>query len=77
MTCLRQTLTLLPIVLGNGYPEFCNRQYGNITEVCAHNSAFAIPNNAASNQALGIIDQLNDGVRMRRSLIDYVSAIGS
>ncbi|KAK3722683.1 hypothetical protein LTR37_002254 [Vermiconidia calcicola] len=48
----------------NGYPEFCNRQYSNITEVCAHNSLFAIENNAGSNQELGIIDQLNDGVRM-------------
>lgn len=49
----------------NGYPEFCNRQYSNITEVCAHNSAFVVKNNAASNQALPIGDQLNDGVRMR------------
>ena len=51
----------------NGYPEFCNRQYSNITEVCAHNSAFVVQNNAASNQALPIEDQLNDGVRMRKS----------
>jgi hypothetical protein len=48
----------------NNYPEFCNRKYSNITEVCAHNSAFSIKNNAASNQALGIVDQLDDGVRM-------------
>jgi hypothetical protein len=48
----------------NNYPEFCNRKYSNITEVCAHNSAFSIKNNAASNQELGIVDQLNDGVRM-------------
>lgn len=27
----------------NNYPEFCNRKYSNITEVCAHNSAFDIP----------------------------------
>lgn len=50
----------------NNYPEFCNRQYSNITEVCAHNSAFAISNNAASNQKFGITTQLNDGVRMRK-----------
>lgn len=50
----------------NNYPEFCNRKYSNITEVCSHNSAFAIPNNAGSNQIYGIIDQLNDGVRMRK-----------
>lgn len=48
----------------NNYPEFCGRKYSNITEVCAHNSAFDIKNNAASNQVLGIVDQLDDGVRM-------------
>lgn len=50
----------------NNYPEFCNRKYSNITEVCSHNSAFVVPNNAASNQALPILDQLDDGVRMRK-----------
>ena len=50
----------------NNYPEFCNRAYSNITEVCAHNSAFSIKNNAASNQALTITQQLNDGIRMRK-----------
>jgi hypothetical protein len=48
----------------NNYPEFCSRKYSNITEVCAHNSAFSIKDNAASNQVLGIVDQLDDGVRM-------------
>lgn len=48
----------------NGYPEFCNRQYSNITEVCAHNSAFSVPNNLASNQELDIVQQLDDGIRM-------------
>lgn len=52
----------------NNYPEFCNRKYSNITEVCAHNSAFAVKNNAGSNQQYGILDQLNDGVRMSGSL---------
>lgn len=48
----------------NNYPEFCSRKYSNITEVCAHNSAFSIKGNAASNQVLSVLDQLNDGVRM-------------
>ncbi|WPH01294.1 putative secreted protein [Acrodontium crateriforme] len=48
----------------NGYPELCNRKYSNITNVVSHNSAFVKKNNAASNQEFGIIDQLNDGVRM-------------
>lgn len=49
----------------NGFPEFCNRKYSNITQVVAHNSAFVVKNNAASNQWYPIRDQLNDGVRMR------------
>lgn len=53
----------------NNYAEFCNRKYSNITEVCAHNSAFAIKNNAASNQVYGITTQLNDGIRMREWLL--------
>ncbi|KAL8834045.1 MAG: hypothetical protein Q9176_007694 [Flavoplaca citrina] len=48
----------------NNYPELCNRKYGNITQVAAHNSPFSVPNNAASNQALGLVHQLNDGIRM-------------
>jgi hypothetical protein len=59
--------TMMNTAACNNYPEFCNRKYSNITEVCAHNAAFAIPRNAASNQDLGILDQLNDGVRMRTS----------
>lgn len=53
----------------NNYPEFCSRKYSNITEVCAHNSAFAIKSNAGSNQALPIINQLDDGIRMRMYLM--------
>ncbi|RMY06495.1 hypothetical protein D0868_05837 [Hortaea werneckii] len=48
----------------NNYPEFCSRQYSNITQICAHNSAFAIKNNAASNQDYDITTQLDDGIRM-------------
>lgn len=57
----------------NGYPEFCNRKYSNITEVCAHNSAFVKKGNAASNQALGIDDQLNDGIRMIQGETHFVN----
>ena len=48
----------------NNHPEFCERSYSNITYIAAHNFAFSIPNNAASNQLLPVIDQLNDGIRM-------------
>nr|OQO21215.1 hypothetical protein B0A51_08970 [Rachicladosporium sp. CCFEE 5018] len=57
----------------NGHVEFCNRSYGNITQVCAHNSAFAVKNNAGSNQQLGIEDQLNDGIGMLQGETHYVN----
>jgi len=57
----------------NNYPEFCDRLYSNITEVCAHNSAFAVANNAASNQALPIRDQLDDGIRMLQGETHWVN----
>ncbi|KAL2041064.1 hypothetical protein N7G274_006008 [Stereocaulon virgatum] len=48
----------------NNYPEFCERSYSNITYVAAHNSPFVAPNNAGANQQLGVIKQLDDGIRM-------------
>ncbi|KAL8739011.1 MAG: hypothetical protein Q9181_000293 [Wetmoreana brouardii] len=59
----------------NNYPELCNRKYSNITEVAAHNSPFIAPNNAAANQALGVIDQLNDGIRMLQGQTHFVNGI--
>lgn len=53
----------------NNYVEFCSRKYSNITEVAAHNFAFVKKGNLAANQEYGVIDQLNDGVRMRKSTI--------
>ncbi|KAL8683631.1 MAG: hypothetical protein Q9186_000404 [Xanthomendoza sp. 1 TL-2023] len=44
-----------------------------ITEVAAHNSPFIAPNNAAANQALGVIDQLNDGIRMLQGQTHFVN----
>lgn len=48
----------------NGYPEFCARNYSNITMVAAHNSPFVRPGNWAANQAMPVTTQLNDGIRM-------------
>ncbi|KAI7277753.1 PLC-like phosphodiesterase [Hortaea werneckii] len=48
----------------NNYPEFCSRQYSNITQICAHNSYFSVKNNAASNQDYNMHTQLDDGIRM-------------
>lgn len=55
----------------NNYPEFCSRKYSNITYVGAHNSPFVNPNNAAANQELGVIYQLNDGIRMLQGQTHY------
>lgn len=52
----------------NGYPEFCSRSYSNITMVAAHNSPFVRPGNVASNQALPVLIQLQNGIRMCKFL---------
>ncbi|KAF2035551.1 PLC-like phosphodiesterase [Setomelanomma holmii] len=57
----------------NNYVEFCNRKYSNITEVCAHNSPFTKQNNAARNQAYGVTQQLNDGIRMLQGQAHYMN----
>jgi hypothetical protein len=57
----------------NGFPEFCTRKYSNISNVCTHNSAYVVKNNAASNQQLPILDQLYDGVRMIQGGTHYVN----
>lgn len=57
----------------NDYPEFCNRKYSNITMVTAHNFAFVRKGNAASNQALTVTYQLNDGIRMLSTESHYVN----
>lgn len=48
----------------NNYPEFCARNYSNVTYIAAHNSPFVNANNAGANQIYGVVAQLNDGVRM-------------
>ncbi|KAJ5628500.1 PLC-like phosphodiesterase [Penicillium lividum] len=48
----------------NGYTEFCERKYSNITMVTAHNSPFVKKNNIASNQYYDVTTQLDDGIRM-------------
>ena len=60
----------------NHHPEFCTRKYSNITQVAAHNSPFVNANNAAANQLLPVIDQLNDGVRMLQGQTHYNSSTG-
>jgi hypothetical protein len=57
----------------NNYPEFCSRQYSNITEVSAHNSPFDIANNIASNQHYPVTTQLNDGIRLLQAQMHFVN----
>jgi hypothetical protein len=57
----------------NNFPEFCERKYGNITEVSAHNSPFVRTGNAAANQALDVTTQLNDGIRMLQAQIQFIN----
>lgn len=47
----------------NNYPELCQRQYSNITQVGCHNSPFTQKGSVAANQALDVTNQLNDGIR--------------
>lgn len=53
----------------NGYVEFCQRRFSNISMVVAHNSPFVRPHNAASNQDYPVLNQLNDGIRGCKRII--------
>ncbi|EGX95940.1 PLC-like phosphodiesterase, TIM beta/alpha-barrel domain [Cordyceps militaris CM01] len=55
----------------NNYVEFCTRRYSNISFVGAHNSPFVRPGNSASNQALPVKVQLNDGIRLVQAQMQW------
>jgi hypothetical protein len=57
----------------NGYSEFCDRKYSNVTYVVTHNSPFHILHNAASNQIFNVTTQLDDGIRGLQSETHYVN----
>ncbi|KMU87101.1 hypothetical protein CIHG_05041 [Coccidioides immitis H538.4] len=57
----------------NGYPEFCERKYSNITHIAAHNSPFVRRGNIAGNQELDVTIQLNDGIRMLQFQTHYIN----
>jgi hypothetical protein len=57
----------------NGYAEFCDRVYSNITMIAAHNSPFVLVGNAAANQALPVTQQLNDGIRLLQAQAHVVN----
>ncbi|KAK7064034.1 PLC-like phosphodiesterase [Favolaschia claudopus] len=48
----------------NGHSELCDRSYGNVTIVGAHDSYAVGTNNLAVNQDYDVTQQLNDGIRM-------------
>ncbi|KAF7347641.1 PLC-like phosphodiesterase [Mycena venus] len=48
----------------NGHAELCDRSYGNVSFVGAHDSYAVGTNNIAANQDYNVTQQLNDGIRM-------------
>ncbi|KAH9950903.1 PLC-like phosphodiesterase [Amylocystis lapponica] len=48
----------------NGHAELCDRSFGNITFVGAHDSYAVSSVNIAANQDYNVTQQLNDGIRM-------------
>jgi len=48
----------------NGHAELCDRSYGNVSFVGAHDSYAVGTNNLAVNQDQDVTQQLNDGIRM-------------
>jgi len=48
----------------NGHPELCDRSYGNVSFVGAHDSYSVGTNNLATNQDYDVTQQLTDGVRL-------------
>ncbi|EED80483.1 predicted protein [Postia placenta Mad-698-R] len=48
----------------NGYSQLCDRSYGNVTFVGAHDSYAVSSTNLAANQDYNVTQQLKDGVRM-------------
>jgi hypothetical protein len=48
----------------NGFSELCDKSYGSVSYVGAHNSYAVGTNNLATNQDYDATQQLNDGVRL-------------
>ncbi|KAJ7492401.1 PLC-like phosphodiesterase [Mycena latifolia] len=48
----------------NGHSELCDRSYGNVSYVGAHDSYAVGANNLATNQDYDVTQQLTDGIRM-------------
>ncbi|KZT74978.1 PLC-like phosphodiesterase [Daedalea quercina L-15889] len=48
----------------NGYSELCDRSFGNVTFVGAHDSYAVSSINPAANQDVNVTEQLENGVRM-------------
>jgi hypothetical protein len=59
----------------NGHAELCERSYGNVTFVGAHDSYAVGTNNLAANQDYNITRQLNDGIRLLQSQVHNNSGV--
>jgi hypothetical protein len=62
---VRATVLMRRATTCNGHAELCNRSFGNVTFVGAHDSyAVGVGGNTGANQDYDITQQLNDGIRM-------------
>ncbi|EGO04745.1 hypothetical protein SERLA73DRAFT_173938 [Serpula lacrymans var. lacrymans S7.3] len=59
----------------NGHAELCNRSFGNVTFVGAHDSYAVGINSIAANQDYNITQQLNDGIRMLQMQAHNLSGV--
>jgi len=53
----------------NGHAELCNKPFGQVTFVGAHDSFAVGSNNLAANQDYDVTQQLNDGIRMLQNQV--------
>lgn len=67
------SLLIAPLIVAqtvcNGHSELCDRSYGNVTFVGAHDSYAVGSSGIAVNQDYNITQQLNDGVRLLQSQV--------
>ncbi|KAF8140459.1 PLC-like phosphodiesterase [Boletus edulis] len=59
----------------NGSPDLCNRSFGNVTFVGAHDSYAVGVNSLATNQDYNITQQMNDGIRMLQMQTHNLSGV--
>ncbi|KAF7339277.1 PLC-like phosphodiesterase [Mycena sanguinolenta] len=73
------SLFIIPLVHAattcNGHSELCDRSYGNVSFVGAHDSYAVGTNNLAANQDYDVTQQLTDGVRLLQMQAHNLSGV--